>query len=114
MAAALELVLPILTQVVVDRVLPTGDLELLWVLMAAIVAVLLAITGATLVQRYLLAKVAVRFDVATLDFLTGRLLDLPMSYFTHAADRRHRAPPRWARARCARSSSRAASRRSRR
>ena len=81
-AAALELVLPILTQVVVDRVLPTGDLELLWVLMAVIVAVLLAITGATLVQRYLLAKVAVRFDVATLDFLTGRLLALPMSYFT--------------------------------
>lgn len=81
-AAALELVLPILTQVVVDRVLPRGDLDLLWVLMAAIVAVLLAITGATLVQRYLLSKVAVRFDVATLDFLTGRLLDLPMSYFS--------------------------------
>ena len=81
-AAALELVLPILTQVVVDRVLPGGDLELLWVLMAAIVAVLLAITAATLVQGYLLAKVAVRFDVSTLDFLTGRLLDLPMSYFS--------------------------------
>jgi len=81
-AAALELVLPILTQVVVDRVLPRGDLGLLWVLMAVIVAVLLAITGATLVQRYLLSKVAVRFDVATLDFLTGRLLALPMSYFS--------------------------------
>jgi ABC-type bacteriocin/lantibiotic exporter with double-glycine peptidase domain/CRP-like cAMP-binding protein len=81
-AAALELVLPILTQVVVDRVLPRGDLGLLWILMAAIVAVLVAITGATLVQRYLLSKVAVRFDVATLDFLTGRLLDLPMSYFS--------------------------------
>jgi len=81
-AAVLELVLPILTQVVVDRVLPRGDLDLLWILMAAIVAVLLAITGATLVQGYLLSKVAVRFDVATLDFLTGRLLDLPMSYFS--------------------------------
>ncbi len=81
-AAALELVLPILTQVVVDRVLPRGDLGLLWILMAAIVAVLLAITGATLVQGYLLSKVAVRFDVSTLDFLTGRLLDLPMSYFS--------------------------------
>ncbi len=81
-AAALELVLPILTQVVVDRVLPRGDLGLLWILMAAIAAVLVAITGATIVQRYLLAKVAVRFDVATLDFLTGRLLALPMSYFS--------------------------------
>jgi ATP-binding cassette subfamily B protein len=81
-AAALELVLPILTQVVVDDVLPNDDLSLLWVLLAVIVAVLVAITAATLIQRYLLAKVAVRFDVATLDFLTGRLLALPMSYFT--------------------------------
>ena len=80
-AATLELTLPILTQVVVDRVLPNGNLQLLWVVMGVIVAVLLTITGATLVQRYLLSKVAVRFDVATLDFLTGRLLDLPMSYF---------------------------------
>ena len=81
-AAVLELVLPILTQVVVDRVLPSGNLDLLWIVMAAIVAVLLAITAATFAQSYLLSKVAVRFDVATLDFLTGRLLDLPMSYFS--------------------------------
>ena len=80
-AATLELTLPILTQVVVDHVLPHKNLHLLWLLMLAIVGVLVAITGATLVQRYLLSKVAVRFDVATLDFLTGRLLDLPMSYF---------------------------------
>jgi HlyB family type I secretion system ABC transporter len=81
-AATLELALPILTQIVVDRVLPHGNLRLLWILMVAIIAVLVTITGATLVGRYLLSKVAVRFDVATLDFLTGRLLALPMSYFT--------------------------------
>ena len=39
-------------------------------------------TGATLIQRYLLSMVAVRLDVATLDFLTETLLDLPMSYFS--------------------------------
>jgi HlyB family type I secretion system ABC transporter len=82
LAAALQLVLPILTQIVVDRVLPHRDLGLLWILMGAIVAVLLAMTGASLVQRYLLSWVAVRFDVAALDFLTGKLLGLPMSYFT--------------------------------
>ena len=37
--------------------------------------------AATLVQRYLLSFVAVRFDTSALDFLTGRLLDLPMTYF---------------------------------
>ena len=79
--AGLELVLPILTQVVVDHVLPDEDLNLLYVILAAIVGVLVAMTGAMLVQRYLLGRVAVRFDVSTLDFLTGKLLDLPMSYF---------------------------------
>jgi HlyB family type I secretion system ABC transporter len=81
LAAGLQLVLPILTQIVVDRVLPAHDVELLYVVLAAIAAVTLAITGAGLLQRYLLSRVAVRFDVETLDHVGGKLLDLPMSYF---------------------------------
>src|SRR5262249_20359583 len=80
-AAGLTLVLPILTQVVVDQVLPNEDLNLLYVIMLGIAGVLLAMTAATLIERYLLSRVAVAFDVATLDFVTGKLLDLPMSYF---------------------------------
>ena len=81
LAAALQLVLPILTQVVVDDVLPNKDANRLGWLVTAIAAVLVAMTGAFVVQRYLLSRVAVRFDIASLDFVTGRLLDLPMSYF---------------------------------
>ena len=80
-AAGLQLVLPILTQVVVDDVLPNDDLDLLYVILVAIAAVTVAITGASLIQRYLLSRIAVSFDVATLDFVTAKLLDLPMSYF---------------------------------
>jgi ATP-binding cassette subfamily B protein len=80
-AAGLTLVLPILTQVVVDQVLPKDDLNLLYVIMVAIGAVLIAMAGATLVERYLLSRVAVTLDVSSLDFVTGKLLDLPMSYF---------------------------------
>lgn len=81
LAAALQLVLPILTRVVVDDVLPNNDVNKLGWLAAAIAGVLVAMTGAAVVQRYLLSWVAVRFDIASLDFVTGRLLDLPMSYF---------------------------------
>jgi HlyB family type I secretion system ABC transporter len=81
-AAALELALPALTQLVVDRVLVPHNPSLLWVVMAALAAALIAMTGATLIQRYLLSRVAVSFDVASLDFLTGQLLALPLSYFT--------------------------------
>ncbi len=80
-AAGLQLALPILTQVVVDDVIPNDDLNLLYVVLAAIAGVTLAMTGAVLIERYLLSRVAVRFDVASLDFVTGKLLDLPMSYF---------------------------------
>ena len=34
--------------------------------------------GASMVQRYLLSWVAVRFDASALDYLTRRLLALPM------------------------------------
>jgi ATP-binding cassette subfamily B protein len=44
-------------------------------------AVLLFMTMSLVLQRYLLSFVTVRIDTATLDFLTRRLLALPMSYF---------------------------------
>ena len=81
LVAALELVLPILTQVVVDHIGHETGLQFLWIVFAAIVGVLIAISAAGIIQGYLLSLVAVRFDISTLDFFTGRLLRLPMSYF---------------------------------
>ena len=45
-------------------------------------AALVFMTVAIVVQRYLLSFSAVRIDAATLDFLTRRLLALPMCYFS--------------------------------
>jgi ATP-binding cassette subfamily B protein len=80
-AAVLTMVLPIMTKVIIDRVLPNDNLDLLWWIAGAIVLVLLALTGASLAERYLLSYVAVRADTNLLDFLTTRLLDLPPGYF---------------------------------
>ncbi len=80
-AAALEMVLPIFTAVIVDDVLVNDDYDLLYLLLGAMACVLVAITGATLLQRYILSRAAVVIDGQTLDFLTGKLLELPMSYF---------------------------------
>jgi len=83
LAAVLEMVLPVFTQVIVDDVLPPAkrDFNLLYLLLGGMAAVLVAITGATLLQRYILSRAAVVIDGKTLDFLTGKLLELPMSYF---------------------------------
>ena len=80
-AAGLQMALPVFTQIVFDDVLSERDYQQLYLLMGAMLVVLVAMVGATLLQRYLLARAAVKIDGQTLDFLTGRLLALPMSYF---------------------------------
>ena len=82
MASGLAMVLPVFTQVIVDRVLVEQDVGLLNLLIIAMLAALVFMTVAIVVQRYLLSFVAVRIDAATLDFLTRTLLALPMSYFS--------------------------------
>jgi len=81
-ASALQMVLPVFTQIIVDRVLVDRDLGLLHILIGAMLAVLVFMTIAIVIQRYLLSFAAVRVDAATLDFLTRKLLALPMTYFT--------------------------------
>lgn len=79
--SALAMVVPVFTQVIVDRVLVERDVGLLNLLIFSMLAVLLFSTVAMVLQRYLLSFAAVRVDAATLDFLMRRLLSLPMSYF---------------------------------
>ena len=77
----LEMLLPIFTQIIVDRVLVDRNTSLLWQLLGAMIGVTLFIGVALTLQRYLMSWVAVRIDSSTLDFMTRRLLALPMSYF---------------------------------
>jgi ATP-binding cassette subfamily B protein len=79
--SVLQLILPVFTQVIVDRVLVEQDLSLLRLLIIAMGGVMTFIVASLVAQRYLLAFAAVRIDAAGLDFITRRLLALPMSYF---------------------------------
>jgi ATP-binding cassette subfamily B protein len=79
--SVLQMVLPVFTQVIVDRVLVEQDLSLLRLLIVAMGGTMVFIVASRLAQRYLLSFAAVRIDAAGLDFITRRLLALPMSYF---------------------------------
>ena len=79
--SALQMILPVFTQVIVDSVLIERDSSLLAMMIGAMMVVLAFMTAAMLVERYLLSFVAVRVDSSTLDFITRRLLALPISYF---------------------------------
>ena len=80
-AAGLEMLIPLAAGRIVDGAIAEGDRSQLHLLALGMLAVLLAAVTAGLVQRWLLARVAVRFDAATLDHITGRLLALPATYF---------------------------------
>ncbi len=80
-AAGLEMLFPVLTQQVVDHVLMRRDYTLLYVLTGSMVGLLVISLAVTMVQRRMLSRIAVEIDVQTLDYITGRMLGLPMSYF---------------------------------
>ncbi len=82
--SALQMLLPVLTQVIIDRVVVERDIASLNVIIAAMGFALIFMLGGSLLQRYLLSFAAVRIDSSILDFLTRKMLALPMSYFnTH-------------------------------
>ncbi len=80
---ALQLLFPIFTQLVVDKVIVENDLALLNVIVAGMVVALGFMVASNLAQQYLLSFAAVRIDSAILDFLTRKLLALPLSYFNN-------------------------------
>jgi ATP-binding cassette subfamily B protein len=79
--SALQMLLPVFIQIIVDRVLPQRDFELLRVILLSISAVTVVMFAASLAQRYILSRTTVRVDTTTFDFLAGRMLALPMAYF---------------------------------
>jgi len=79
----LELLFPVFTQMVVDKVIVENDLGLLKMILLGMAAAVIFVQLFTLAQEYLLTFVAVRLDTTVLDFLSRKLLSLPMSYFNN-------------------------------
>src|ERR1700736_748324 len=77
----LSLLFPVFTQMVVDRVIVENDLGLLKTILLGMFAAVIFVQLCSLAQEYLLAFAAVRLDTAVLDFLSRKLLALPMTYF---------------------------------
>jgi HlyB family type I secretion system ABC transporter len=78
----LELLFPVFTQMVVDKVIVENDIGLLKTIILGMLAAIVFVQMAAIAQEYLLAFAAVRLDTSILDFLSRQLLSLPMSYFT--------------------------------
>lgn len=80
-STALAFIAPVLTQVIVDRVVVEGAADLLAVVLLAMAVVLVFQTAASLLQGYIMAFAAMHIDTAAFDSLTRKLLALPVGYF---------------------------------
>jgi ATP-binding cassette subfamily B protein len=78
----LQLLFPIFTEMVVDKVIVEKDIGLLKTILLGMGAALFFVQASSLAQEYLLSFAAVRLDTAILDYLSRQMLSLPMSYFT--------------------------------
>lgn len=77
----LQLLFPVFTQMVVDRVIVENDVGILNVIVLGMTVAIVFMVLSNLAQQYLLSFAAVKIDSAILDFLTRKLLALPLSYF---------------------------------
>ncbi len=78
----LELLFPIFTEMVVDKVIVEKNVGLLKIILLGMGVVVFFVQASSLAQEFLLSFAAVRLDTAILDFLSRQMLSLPMSYFT--------------------------------
>ena len=77
----LALALPMLTAMVVDRVVPRGDYDLLFVVGTGIGAVLAFQLLASLIRAHLLIELRTRLDTRMTFGFLAHLLSLPYAYF---------------------------------
>ncbi|KZS71334.1 hypothetical protein A4G29_02860 [Mycobacterium kansasii] len=81
LSAGGSMLIPVLSKLIVDKVINARDVQLLTMLVLVMFGALLLSVVVTIVQRLLLSRIAVRVDRETLDTLSEVLLALPMSYF---------------------------------
>lgn len=80
-AAAGEVAVPLIVALIVDDVPGRHSTSIIYLLGLGILGLAVAGGVASLLQRWVLVGASARFDTDTLDFITERLLGLPMSYF---------------------------------
>lgn len=81
LAATAQLLVPFSSQLIIDRVIVDNDPDLLGLIMAGICVLLATSIVISVVERYVMTRATLRIDRATLDHVSGRLLDMPLVFF---------------------------------
>src|SRR5262249_59471322 len=73
----LQLLFPVFTQMVVDKVIVENELGLLKIILLGMLAAIVFVQLSALAQEYLLAFATVRLDTACLMFFNSKIISLP-------------------------------------
>ena len=79
--SGLQLMLPFLTQSIVDKGIKNKDIDFIWLILAGQLMLTLSRTVVDFVRRWLLLKVGMRINIAMISDFFAKLLRLPMSFF---------------------------------
>jgi ATP-binding cassette subfamily B protein len=81
LVAGAQLLIPFSSQLIIDRVIIDDEPGLLTLIMIGIVVLLAMSMVLSVLQRYVMTRTTLRIDRATLDHVSGRLLDMPLLFF---------------------------------
>ena len=81
LGCALQLILPFLTQWIVDIGIRHGDIRFIWLVLLGELMIVAGRTAADFIRRWLLLHISMRVNISLLSDFIAKLLRLPMSYF---------------------------------
>lgn len=81
LGCVLQLVMPFLTQAIVDKGINRGDISLIWMILIGELAIVAGRTVTDFIRRWLLLHISLRINISLLSDFFIKLLSLPMSFF---------------------------------
>lgn len=77
----LQLILPFLTQAIVDIGIEQRDINIIWLILLGQLVLTISRTSVDFIRRWLLLHISLRVNIALLSDFFIKLLNLPMAYF---------------------------------
>lgn len=81
LGSMVQLVLPFLTQQIVDTGIKNRDIDFIWLILAGQLMLVVSRTAVDFLRRWLLLKVGMKINIALISDFFVKLLRLPMSFF---------------------------------
>lgn len=77
----LQLIMPFLTQYIVDVGIKNGDINFIWLVLCGELAIVAGRTATDFIKRWLLTHISIRVNISLISDFFIKLLKLPMSFF---------------------------------